>query len=129
MNPSTLSFALRIAKQARNAQKERAQRKQREHFDALDAMRNTVVTDEQREAMLRDSPAHIRAVAEQLRKQDGAAAALDKARTLHAAHVAATAEEAGNTPTSRFANPLETSAEQARDEAKSFVSGPFGRGF
>lgn len=118
MNPNTLKLALTIAQQLRKSQKNRAQRRQLAEFDALRDQRNVTLTDEQQQAVLADSPAHIRAVAEEMRKQDGAAEALAKARALHAAHEESTALAEGNSPATQFDNPLAKSAKKARKAAK-----------
>lgn len=86
MNTASLKLVLNGAKQTKGLLDKYKQDRERKNFDAVDALRRSMMTEDERDAMLANSPAHIRAVAEYMRKQDGAAKALDKARALALAY-------------------------------------------
>lgn len=89
MNPTTLRLALRGAKQVRKALQKRQDEVRNQHFDSLEALRKSLQDDPERELVLANSPAHVHAIAEQMRKEDGAAEALNKARAAAAARAVA----------------------------------------
>ena len=89
MNPTTLRLALRGAKQVRKALQKRQDEARNQHFDSLEALRKSLQDDPERELVLANSPAHVHAIAEQMRKEDGAAEALNKARAAAAARAVA----------------------------------------
>lgn len=86
MNTASMKLVLNGAKQTSALLKKRKQEKELKDFDALDALRRSQLTDAERDELIENSPAHIRAVAEHMRKEDGAAKALDKARALALAY-------------------------------------------
>ena len=80
MNPTTLKLALRGAKQGRTMLNNRKEFKRRQEFDALQQLRENLASEGEREGIIAGSPAHVKAVAELMRKEEGAAAALEQAR-------------------------------------------------
>ena len=85
MNPTTLKLALRGAKQGRTMLNNRKEFKRRQEFDALQQLRDNLATEGEREGIIAGSPAHVKAVAELMLKEEGAAAALEQARAAAAA--------------------------------------------
>lgn len=86
MNTASLKLVLNGAKQSKGLLDKWKKEREMKNFDAIDTLRRSMLTDEERDAVLANSPAHIRAVAEHMRKEDGAAKALEKARTLAMAY-------------------------------------------
>ena len=70
MNPTTLRLALRGAKQGRTMLKNRQEFKRRQEFDALQQLRDNLAAEE-REGIIAGSPAHVKAVAELMRNEEG----------------------------------------------------------
>ena len=86
MNTASVKLVLNGAKQANALLKKYKQDQERKDFDAIDALRRSQLTDAERDELIANSPAHIRAVAEHMRKEEGAAKALEKARALALAY-------------------------------------------
>lgn len=80
MNFRSMKLVLNGAKQTGALLKKYKQDRERKDFDAIDTLRRSLLTDAERDEVLANSPAHIRAVAEHMRKEDGAAKALEKTR-------------------------------------------------